>query len=236
MNTIPSFAPAADQSPNLHVLEYVEEAASVVRETFGARPDAAIVLGTGLGQLAAEINDAVAIEYASIPGFPLSTVESHAGRLLCGTLGGKTVVAMFLRGEALVITVDGESHEVAVEDLTIVRRASGSLVVEEDGGFFAAIDPTVTPELRMEGYARELISRVQRMRKEAGLAVSDRIVLAVEGTPDMRAVIESHGDWIAAEVLAAELVVRDDLSSAEEDMHVVDLGATTARVAITRIG
>jgi len=94
MNTIPSFAPAADQSPNLHVLEYVEEAASVVRETFGARPDAAIVLGTGLGQLAAEINDAVAIEYASIPGFPLSTVESHAGRLLCGTLGGKTVVAM----------------------------------------------------------------------------------------------------------------------------------------------
>jgi purine-nucleoside phosphorylase len=94
MNTIPSFAPAADPSPNLHVLEYVEEAASVVRETFGARPDAAIVLGTGLGQLAAEINDAVAIEYASIPGFPLSTVESHAGRLLCGMLGGKTVVAM----------------------------------------------------------------------------------------------------------------------------------------------
>jgi purine-nucleoside phosphorylase len=94
MNTIPSFAPSADQSPNLHVLEYVEEAASVVRETFGARPEAAIVLGTGLGQVAAEIEDAVAIEYASIPGFPLSTVESHAGRLLCGTLGGKTVVAM----------------------------------------------------------------------------------------------------------------------------------------------
>jgi isoleucyl-tRNA synthetase len=143
---------------------------------------------------------------------------------------------LFLRGEALVVTVDGESHEVAAEEVTIVRRASGSLVVQEDGGFFAAIDPTVTPELRMEGYARELISRVQRMRKEAGLAVSDRIVLALEGTPEMRAVIESHADWIAAEVLAAELVVRDDLSSTGEDMHVVDLGGTTARVAITRIG
>jgi purine-nucleoside phosphorylase len=94
MNTVPSFAPAADQTPNLHVLEYVEEAASVVRESFGARPAAAIVLGTGLGRLAAEIEDAVAIEYASIPGFPLSTVESHAGRLLCGTLAGKNVVAM----------------------------------------------------------------------------------------------------------------------------------------------
>jgi purine-nucleoside phosphorylase len=93
MNTVP-LAPSADPAPNLHVLEYVEEAAAVVRETFAATPDAAIVLGTGLGQLAAEIEDAVAIEYGSIPGFPLSTVESHAGRLLCGTLAGKTVVAM----------------------------------------------------------------------------------------------------------------------------------------------
>ena len=63
------------------------------------------------------------------------------------------------------------------DDLTIIRRASGALAVQEDGGFFAAIDPTVTPELRREGQAREVISRVQRMRKEAGLAVSDRIVL-----------------------------------------------------------
>ena len=55
------------------------------------------------------------------------------------------------------------------DDLTIVRRASGRLVVQEEDGFFAAIDPTVTPELRREGMARELISRVQRMRKDAGL-------------------------------------------------------------------
>jgi purine-nucleoside phosphorylase len=69
-------------------------AAAVVRARFGVRPDAAIILGTGLGKLAHEIDTEVVIEYADIPGFPLSTVESHAGRLLCGTLGGKTVVAM----------------------------------------------------------------------------------------------------------------------------------------------
>lgn len=80
--------------PNLHALETVEEAASVVRERFTARPDAAIILGTGLGKLAHEIDADATIEYGDIPGFPLSTVESHAGRLLCGTLGGKTVVAM----------------------------------------------------------------------------------------------------------------------------------------------
>jgi purine-nucleoside phosphorylase len=52
------------------------------------------VLGTGLGGLAKEIVVEATIPYEDIPGFPLSTVESHAGRLLCGTLGGKTVVAM----------------------------------------------------------------------------------------------------------------------------------------------
>jgi purine-nucleoside phosphorylase len=79
---------------NLHRLETVNAAADVVRGRFASVPDVAIVLGTGLGGLAREIDVAAAVDYADIPGFPLSTVESHAGRLLCGTLGGKTVVAM----------------------------------------------------------------------------------------------------------------------------------------------
>jgi purine-nucleoside phosphorylase len=84
----------AAATPSVHRLEIIEAAAEVVRARFGATPDAAIVLGTGLGALAKEIDVETTIEYAEIPGFPLSTVESHAGRLLCGTLGGKTVVAM----------------------------------------------------------------------------------------------------------------------------------------------
>jgi purine-nucleoside phosphorylase len=77
-----------------HTLEQVERAADVVRARCARRPDAAIVLGTGLGGLAGAIAVEATIDYADIPGFPLSTVESHAGRLLCGELSGKTVVAM----------------------------------------------------------------------------------------------------------------------------------------------
>jgi purine-nucleoside phosphorylase len=92
MTSLATAAPLVEASA--HTLENVEAAAAVVRARFDAVPDVAIVLGTGLGGLAKEIDVAAAIEYADIPGFPLSTVESHAGRLLCGTLGGKTVVAM----------------------------------------------------------------------------------------------------------------------------------------------
>ncbi|PYP76488.1 MAG: purine-nucleoside phosphorylase [Gemmatimonadetes bacterium] len=85
---------AQSDARHLHRLETVNAAAEVVRARFAGVPDVAIVLGTGLGGLAREIDVAATVEYADIPGFPLSTVESHAGRLLCGTLGGKTVVAM----------------------------------------------------------------------------------------------------------------------------------------------
>lgn len=78
----------------LHTVERIEEAAAVVRERFRDVPEVAVILGTGLGRLGAEIEGCRTIEYADIPYFPLSTVESHAGRLLCGQLAGKTVIAM----------------------------------------------------------------------------------------------------------------------------------------------
>jgi purine-nucleoside phosphorylase len=84
----------ASEPLGAHRLESIAAAADVVRARFTAVPDVAIVLGTGLGGLAREIDVAAVVEYVDIPGFPLSTVESHAGRLLCGTLGGRTVVAM----------------------------------------------------------------------------------------------------------------------------------------------
>jgi len=143
---------------------------------------------------------------------------------------------LFLRGEPLVVSVEGDSHELGPDDLTIVRRASGSLVVQEDGGFFAAIDPTVTPALKLEGYARELISRVQRMRKEAGFAVSDRIALTVGGGDEVKDVIDAHGAWIAEEVLATELVfVGQGEWEQRQDSQSIDLDGITAQVAITRI-
>ena len=77
-----------------HTVEMIGAAADRVRARFSTTPDVALILGTGLGALGREIAVRSTIEYTDIPGFPLSTVESHAGRLLCGTLGGKTVIAM----------------------------------------------------------------------------------------------------------------------------------------------
>ena len=77
-----------------HVLERIESAADVVRGRIRETPELAIILGTGLGGLASRIESPIAIEYGEIPGFPLSTVESHAGRLLSGRLAGRPVLAM----------------------------------------------------------------------------------------------------------------------------------------------
>jgi len=72
----------------------VARAVDVIRKEHALVPDVAIILGTGLGGLAKEISVAASIGYERVPGFPLSTVESHAGRLLLGTLSGQKVVAM----------------------------------------------------------------------------------------------------------------------------------------------
>jgi purine-nucleoside phosphorylase len=72
----------------------VQAAAESVRGRSGLTPGVAIILGTGLGGLAKEIAVEVEVAYGDIPGFPLSTVESHAGKLLLGRLGGRPVVAM----------------------------------------------------------------------------------------------------------------------------------------------
>jgi isoleucyl-tRNA synthetase len=141
----------------------------------------------------------------------------------------------FLGGEPLGVTVDGVSHLLGSEDLTIIRRAAGELAVQEEGGFFAAVDPSLTAELKGEGLARELVSRVQRMRKEAGLAVSDRIVLTITTGPEVRDVLGRHGPWIAAEVLAVELVAVDELSGNYDATQTVDLDGVTAHVALTKV-
>ena len=79
-------------APSLY--EQVQTAVTAIRARTTARPEAAIILGTGLGGLAREMKVDTSIPYQDIPGFPLSTVESHAGRLLFGGLGGRSVVAM----------------------------------------------------------------------------------------------------------------------------------------------
>ena len=72
----------------------VQEAVAAVRKRTALEPEVGIILGTGLGGLAREIDAETEIPYTDLPHFPVSTVETHAGRLLFGCLGGKAVMAM----------------------------------------------------------------------------------------------------------------------------------------------
>jgi isoleucyl-tRNA synthetase len=117
-------------------------------------------------------------------------------------------------GESVTIEVGGVERLIAPEDVAIIRRASGAAVVQENGGYGVALDPTITPELRAEGLAREVISRIQRLRKEAGLAVSDRIVAAVAGDEELEGAVAAHRQHIATEVLAARLLLGEEAAVA----------------------
>lgn len=138
------------------------------------------------------------------------------------------------RGELVDLTVDGETHPVGLDEVSIQRRATGELVVQEAEGRFAAIDPTLTRELRAEGMARELVNRVQRTRKDLGFDVSDRIHLRVACNPATAADLREHAGWIAGETLATSLEIGDDLPTADHAVREVDLDGTTVRIALNR--
>ena len=111
----------------------IQEAKQLLQSRWKGTPTVGIILGTGLGALADEIQQAVKIPYQEIPHFPHSTVESHAGRLVCGSLGGKTVMAMegrfhFYEGYALKqITFPVRVMKALGCDVLIVSNACGGM-------------------------------------------------------------------------------------------------------------
>jgi isoleucyl-tRNA synthetase len=141
----------------------------------------------------------------------------------------------FELGEEVAISVEGESFVPQPDELTIVRRASGRLTVKEEQGYFAALDAEITPELRLEGQARELVSRIQRLRKESGFEISDRIRIRVEGPPELAPVLQGFGDYISAEVLAVELSVGAAEETTSDAVQAVDLDGLPIRIALSRV-
>ena len=109
----------------------IEAAVRAVRARTTLTPDVAIILGTGLGGLADEMDVEASIPYGDIPGFPLSTVESHAGRLLAGTLAGRRVVAM----QGRVHLYEGYApQEIAFPVRVLARLGARTLVVSNACG------------------------------------------------------------------------------------------------------
>jgi isoleucyl-tRNA synthetase len=111
-------------------------------------------------------------------------------------LGGETVT---------LIIADGDEVSLGPEDVDLSQRTETGWGVAAEGGVTVALDLDVTPELRREGVARDLVRAVQEARKAAGLDVSDRIELAVDSSGETALALEEHRDWVASEVLATRI-------------------------------
>ena len=140
----------------------------------------------------------------------------------------------FEAGKPLYVSVGNDSHQLSAEDLTVVRSASGDMVVKEEAGYFAALDPTVSRELRLEGLARELVSRIQRLRKELDFAVSDRITLFIGGGAEIQEAAKAFQKWIADEVLAVKVVIGDRIEGTHAT-QTFDLDGQNVEVALERV-
>ncbi len=141
------------------------------------------------------------------------------------------------QGGTVIVEVPGHGAlELDATRVAISAKASTSMVVQQGEGLSVALDPALTPALRSEGMAREVVSRVQRLRKESGLAVSDRIRLAVATPQEVQDALHVHRAWMASEVLATEIIFADELSAGMvwQAQAEVDLDGPAARIALSK--
>ena len=108
-------------------------------------------------------------------------------------------------------------------------------LVQSDGPLVVALDPDVTDELRGEGIAREVINRVQRMRKEAGYEYTTRIRLWVSGEPLLQRAVEAHAAFVQEETLARAIGVGERATAPDIEQE-VDVDGLVGLVGIRREG
>jgi len=133
------------------------------------------------------------------------------------------------RGE----TVRAGEWDVAPEDVTITREVASDWVVQSDGPYVVALDPHVTPDLAQEGLAREVVNRVQRLRKDAGYEYTTRIELALSGDGTVVAACEAYRDFIAGETLAKRMAF-GALTSEPDLTKDVEIDGRTVTLAVRR--
>jgi len=185
--------------------DQVQEATRAIQARWPGRPRAGIILGTGLGGLAEDIRTEAVIPYADVPHFPQPTVVSHAGRLVCGSLGGKPVVAMegrfhFYEGYSLKqITLPVRVFKALGCDTLVVSNAcggmnpqygKGDIMVIEDHINLMGDNPLIGPNDDRLGerfpdmcypYDRELLALARRVALEERIVCHQGVFVAVPG-------------------------------------------------------
>lgn len=188
-----------------NILKAVQEATQYLRTRLDFKPEAAIILGTGLGGIAELIDVAQVIPYEEIPHFAVSTVEGHRGRLVCGTLRGVNVIAMqgrlhYYEGYSLQqVTLPVRIMRAVGADVLVINSAAGGLNPDFDAGDILA----VTDHINLPGrsplkglnepglgdrfpdmsrpYDRELIELADSTAAELGIPLRRGVYAWVEG-------------------------------------------------------
>ena len=143
----------------------------------------------------------------------LRTVGPKYGKLLGGIrqaltdINGTAAMNELRTNGVLKLDINGNDVELTEEDLLIETAQTEGYVSESDGETSVVLDTNLTPELIEEGYVREIISKIQTMRKEAGFEVMDKIVVYAHGNDKIQDVMKAHEDEIKSEVLADEMVL-----------------------------
>jgi isoleucyl-tRNA synthetase len=128
------------------------------------------------------------------------------------------------------ISLDGELVAISLSDVSIIAEDIPGWSVANKGNITVALDITVTPELLEEGIARELVNRVQKVRKDSGLDVTDRINLHVDGSPELNSAIINFSNYICAEILADKI----EIASVNDSGTEVEINETTLKILITK--
>ena len=143
----------------------------------------------------------------------LRTVGPKYGKLLGGIrqaltdINGTAAMNELRSNGVLKLDINGNDVELTEEDLLIETAQTEGYVSESDGETSVVLDTNLTPELIEEGFVREIISKIQTMRKEAGFEVMDKIVVYAHGNDKIQDVMKAHEDEIKSEVLADEMVL-----------------------------
>ena len=143
----------------------------------------------------------------------LRTVGPKYGKLLGGIrqaltdINGTAAMNELRTNGVLKLDINGNDVELTEEDLLIETAQTEGYVSESDGETSVVLDTNLTPELIEEGFVREIISKIQTMRKEAGFEVMDKIVVYAHGNDKIQDVMKTHEDEIKLEVLADEMVL-----------------------------
>jgi len=183
----------------------IEEAVAYLRTRTASQPTIGIILGTGLGALAKEIAAEIVIDYGDIPHFPISTVESHHGKLIFGTLGGKKVVAMqgrfhFYEGYTMQqVTFPVRVMKFLGVTTLLISNAAGGMNPQFSRGTVMIItdhinllgdnpligpnDDTLGPRFpdMSEPYSRKLIGLAERIAVDMKIRTERGVFVAVPG-------------------------------------------------------